>query len=87
MVKIFVQKIVRPLNDEHGECFHYEGPAMERTYQGKCSSPILVEYCLRITGGSPVLVYKRQVKRGSINEVYPASMHCVMDIVCESRVT
>jgi len=56
------------LNDENGECFHYGGPAMWRTYQGKCSSPILAECCLRIAGNSPVVVYKRQVKRSSINE-------------------
>jgi hypothetical protein len=56
------------LNDVHGECFHYEVSARERTYQGKCSSPILAEYCWRITGDSPVLEYRRQVKTGSFNE-------------------
>ena len=49
VINMFFAENCEVLNDEHGECFHYEVSAMYRTYQGKCSSQILAEHCCRVT--------------------------------------
>ena len=51
------------LNNEQGECFRCDVSAMMKTYQGKWSSPMLVEYCWIVTSNSHGLVTKWQVKR------------------------
>jgi len=33
------------LDDGHGEYFHRDISAVEMTYQAKCSSPMLADYC------------------------------------------
>jgi hypothetical protein len=46
------------LDDERGEYFHRYISAVEKTYQAKCSSPMLAGYCWKATGKSPGLVCK-----------------------------
>jgi len=50
------------LNNEHGECFHLDISAMEKTYQGKRSSLMLANYSWVVTRNSPGLTYKQLVK-------------------------
>jgi len=47
---------------------------------------MLADYCWVVTGDSPVLVYKWQVKRGAINQGKPVSIHYVTDVVCKASV-
>jgi hypothetical protein len=48
---------------------------------------MLAGYCWIVTGDSPVLVCKWQVKRGAINQGKPVSIHYVTDVVCKASVT
>lgn len=58
---IFPEKC-RVLNNEHGECFHLDISAMEKTYQGKWSSLMLADCCWVVTRNSAGLVHKPLVK-------------------------
>ena len=65
--EMFAEKC-EEVNNEQGEYFNNEILAIERTYQGKWCLLNLEENCWSVTGESPVIVYKRQVNRGSINQ-------------------
>jgi hypothetical protein len=52
------------LNDENRVCFKHDISAIDMTYQGKWSSPILRDYCLTVTGDSPGLSYIQTTSKG-----------------------
>jgi len=41
------------VSDEHGERFHQEIATLEKRYQGRWSTSILVEYCWTLTRNAP----------------------------------
>jgi len=71
---------------EHSEHVRRDISAMGKRYDGKWSSSILADCYWIVTGDSPVLVYKWQVKRGAINQGKPVSIHYVTDVVCKASV-
>jgi hypothetical protein len=60
----FFPKNCGALSSEHSEHVHHDISAMGKRYQGKWSSSMLAGCCWIVTGDSPVLVYKWEVKKG-----------------------
>jgi hypothetical protein len=75
------------LSKEHGEHVQHDSSAMGKRYRGKWNSSMLADCCWIVTGDSPVLVYKWQVKSGTFNQGKPVSIHYIMDVVCKASVT
>jgi len=48
------------VSDEHGERFHQDIMAMEKRYQGKCTSSMLADYCWTLKRDVPDAKYRRK---------------------------
>jgi len=51
------------VSDEHGKRFHEEITTMEKKYQGKWSTSMLIDYCWSLARNAPEQLHKRQAKR------------------------
>jgi len=50
------------VSDEHAECFHQEIATMEKGYQGKWFTYMLIDYCWTLARNAPEQLHKGQAK-------------------------